>query len=193
MLLNYQKIRQQILKEEKVQLLLRLLMLTDYDAYEHSLRVMEITAEVLSLMQTEYPCKKHVVYSILTGAVLHDIGKSVIPFAIQAIPAKLTANEKEIIAIHANAGYELVHGILNDGIAENIILLHHKKQNEEHNLPFYVIIVEYADITDALLHKRAYKRAFTPTETVRCLKEFAEQELLPPEPIRYFEQYIHNT
>lgn len=100
------------------------------------------------------------------GAILHDIGKMLIPQEILNKPGTLTKLEYDIVKKHTEYGYEILKK--NKFISETaakVALYHHerpdgcgypegKSSNEIHN---YSKIVAIADVYDALTSDRVYK------------------------------------
>jgi len=102
------------------------------------------------------------------GALLHDIGKMLVPKDILNKPAKLDAEEFEIIKSHSLLGYRYILDNINlpDKIAK--VALDHQENYDGKGYPnglkgteinFYAQIVAITDVYDALTSNRIYKRA----------------------------------
>lgn len=114
--------------------------------------------------------------SVIRGALIHDIGKVEVNKQILEKKGRLTAEEYEYIKLHADLGYR--HICENVGpIEKDIVLLHHEKLNGSgyptgsECIPFYVQIVTVADMYDALISKRTYKRMYSHAEAMDILKQ----------------------
>ncbi len=89
------------------------------------------------------------------ACIFHDFGKLLIPEEIINKPYGLTPEEKEIMDLHAELGYQLLK---NTGLNERVLNLvrnHHKTVAENNDLLGQILSV--ADIYSALREKRVYK------------------------------------
>ncbi len=135
----------------------------DEYTYIHSVEVAIlsiITAKNLGYSPTE-------VKNIGMGALLHDIGKVMVPDEILKKPSKLTAEERIEINKHPQNGYELIKNC--DKLpytAKQIVLLHHEKIDGSGypfglsgiEIPEYVRLVTICDIYDAITNDRVYRK-----------------------------------
>lgn len=163
----------QIIRKDNIKALLGTLRLSDEEAYFHSLEVaqfVDMCLQWLSEMNenewTEEECE-----AIITGALLHDIGKAYLPFGLQHASKALDQYDRAIIQIHPILGYEAVKYGDFHPIVTDIILMHHAHADgtgypvldghpfNVHNVPDYVWLVSYADKFEAMTNRRAYKRA----------------------------------
>lgn len=107
------------------------------------------------------------------GAYLHDIGKISIPDSILLKPAALTAAEREVMKTHPVVGYEFARqlGFL-PADSLNVVRYHHEKWDGSGypdglagtGIPLGGRIFAVADVFDALMSARPYKRAWTIQE-----------------------------
>lgn len=104
---------------------------------------------------------------IITGALLHDVGKNAIPPDIMFAPRKVTDQEFEIIKLHVSVGHSILVKKGFSDIVTDIALHHHetaegtgypyKLKGEE--IPWYVDLVHICDMYEALCSKRIYKKS----------------------------------
>lgn len=178
-------------EQATVKVLLNLLKLADEPAYEHSLSVAEITNEFLKLIPNE-EWDEAMRIKIITGALLHDIGKAFIPFNLHSCSRSLDFNTKKIVQTHPNIGYEIVKDCFCPEV-EDIVLLHHEKADgsgypnltedglglfNESNIPDYVTIVSYADILDALITPKLYRNSLSLSDACAVIEKEIDQNKL---------------
>jgi putative nucleotidyltransferase with HDIG domain len=137
--------------------------LRDTETAGHSYRVCQISARVLtSIGGTEAQHR-----SVVTGALLHDIGKLGIPDAILLKPGALNDEERRIMQQHVQIGYDLVKRISSIAEAADIVLMHHERcdgsgypnglTGAEIHLGAKIFAV--ADTVDAMTSNRPYRAA----------------------------------
>lgn len=107
-------------------------------------------------------------------AMLHDVGKIVIPDSILTKPGKLTPEEFEVMTLHPKAGAEILGGVRHPFLerAAQVALAHHERWDGSgypHGLrgeqcPYDARIVAVVDVYDALSEARCYKRAWSADE-----------------------------
>ncbi|MBT3046301.1 MAG: HD domain-containing phosphohydrolase [Candidatus Thiodiazotropha sp.] len=118
---------------------------------------------------------------IAQSAPMHDIGKIGIPDAILLKPGRLTSEEYEIMQRHTVLGYEILKDSLSKYIQTGavIALNHHEKFNGEgypHGLsgeaiPIEARIVAIADVFDALVTDRPYKKSWSIEKAIEYISE----------------------
>ena len=128
----------------------------------------------------------HFIALIYALAPLHDIGKIVVSDRILRKPGKLTDEEYEIMKRHAAVGGSLVREVLNGitdeeyiSFASDVATFHHEKWNgagyptglKEDKIPLSARIMAIADVYDALVSERCYKKPMPPEEAVKIIQE----------------------
>jgi len=123
---------------------------------------------------------------VLPSAQLHDVGKISISDLILNKPDKLTNEEFEIIKRHCVEGKRIIDMITSktedDGFlfhARQFAYTHHEKWNgtgypeklNGYDIPLEGRIMAIADVYDALVSERPYKKAFTHEEAVEIIKK----------------------
>lgn len=124
---------------------------------------------------------------ILLAAPLHDIGKLAIPDEIVNKPARLTDEEYKKMKDHARYGAKIIDELYLKYSKENYLYLareialnHHErwdgtgypdgKKGEEISLA--VRIVSIADVFDALVSERVYKKPYTFEESMGIIESY---------------------
>lgn len=112
------------------------------------------------------------------GALLHDVGKLMVPAEVLNKPGKLTEEEWTLIQSHPSAGVELLADIDFPLDVRPIVESHHERWDGKgypHNLegeaiPLTARVLCIADVYDALTSKRSYKQAFTHDEAMEIMR-----------------------
>ena len=98
----------------------------DHETHGHSVRVVVLAlliADRIGLTQKQRQ-------AVMFGGLLHDIGKIGIPDAILFKPGPLTPEEMKSMKRHVEIGYQMVRGVSLLSGAENVILHHHERWDE---------------------------------------------------------------
>ena len=125
---------------------------------------------------------------IINAAPLHDIGKIVVSDLILCKPGKLTDEEFDKMKVHTTKGGEIIKNILNDlgdedflNVAYEVATFHHEKWNgkgypqnlSEENIPLPARIMAIADVFDALVAERVYKKPMPVDKAIGIIIEDA--------------------
>jgi putative two-component system response regulator len=124
--------------------------------------------------------------SVISSARLHDIGKITITDLILNKPGKLTPDEFELMKTHSIEGEKIIDSIILESGNEAFLLnaklfagSHHEKWDgtgyprglKGADIPLQGRIMAVADVYDALISERPYKKAFTHEKAVEIIKE----------------------
>lgn len=168
------------------ELLESLIDLRVYDeyTYAHSSNVMSLALVVGHALG--FPPEKLRILGI--GALLHDIGKAMVPEAILHKPGKLTEEEFNIMATHPANGIMMLaaYGWATTDI-KNIVFQHHEKFNGS-GYPMKLSgsaisemarIVSVVDVYDALISDRPYKVGLPPNVVYQAIINGAGEHFDP--------------
>ena len=119
------------------------------------------------------------IQAIETAALLHDIGKLAVPEHILSKPGPLTAEERRKMQIHAQVGADIVNAVSFPRPVAPLIHSHHERWDGTgypaglagDAIPLSGRIVAVADVFDALVSERPYKRAWSQAEARAFLVE----------------------
>ncbi len=126
------------------------------------------------------------VENIIKAAPLHDIGKINVPDAILNKPGRLTDEEFAIMKTHAAVGGQIIEHIINIVPvpqylveAKDLAMYHHEKWSGGgypegligDDIPLSARIMAVADVFDALVSDRAYKKGFPLDKAFAIIQE----------------------
>ena len=110
-------------------------------------------------------------WKISLAAMMHDVGKLMIPESILEKPGKLTAEEFEIVKKHTQYGKQMLETSPGElfKLSTDIAYNHHEKWDgtgyrgvKGEDTPECARCVALADVFDALVSRRAYKEPWPP-------------------------------
>lgn len=145
-----------------------------------------ILIEQLEKESEEFHLTKQFCENVIKAAPMHDLGKIAVDDEILRKPGRFTAEEYEIMKVHAGKGAEIVGKALNGledeefmEVAKNIARFHHEKWNgagypeglSGEEIPLEARIMALADVFDALVSKRCYKERYTYEEAFQIMEE----------------------
>ena len=120
------------------------------------------------------------VHVLEVAAPMHDIGKIGIPDSILLKPGPLTPRETEIMRTHPRIGYDILKGSPSKYLSMGAIIAlgHHERYDgtgypnglHGEDIPVVARVVAIADVFDALVNERPYKRPWSVNEALDYLK-----------------------
>ena len=156
-------------------------MIKQKDAYllEHSINV----ATLISIFAKHLRLDREVIKELATGALLHDIGKIKVDDAVLNKPGKLSDNEFEQMKQHAQFSYDIVDEAGLSSISCEIAGFHHERLDGSgypnglcnSEISQFVRMASIVDVFDALTAERVYKKALTPIQAFKILRENSPQ------------------
>ncbi len=149
----------------------------DMESGTHIKRVKGLTRIIAQTYMQLYPeegLTKHKINVIARASVTHDIGKIAIPDNILLKPGRLTDEEREIMMTHTTKGCEMLDLLADVQDKEllqtsyEICRHHHERDDgrgypdhlEGDDIPISARLVSIADVYDALVSERCYKKPF---------------------------------
>lgn len=153
----------------------RALSLRDHDTDEHSKRVVNLTvalAKAVGITGSDLE-------NIRRGAMLHDIGKVAIPDGILRKPGPLSPEDLTIMRKHPQYAIEMLKPVKFLQDALDIPLYHHEQWDGSgypyglsgEKIPLPARIFAVADVYDALLSNRPYRKAWSKQQALDYLLE----------------------
>lgn len=166
-------IKKIIQERELIESLIDLRVYDEY-TYAHSANVMSLSLVVGAAMKL--PMDRLRILGI--GALLHDIGKTLVPEEILNKPTKLTEEEFRIMATHPANGIMILSNYTwaNSDI-KNCAFQHHEKYNgmgypmglKGSQIAELARIVAVVDFYDALISDRVYKKGLPPNVVYQAI------------------------
>lgn len=114
-----------------------------------------------------------VIWNVSIASMMHDVGKLLVPHEIIEKPGRLTDEEFEQVKLHVDYGKKMLENSPGEimRISAVIAYEHHEKWNgtgykhlKGKDISTYAQIVAIADVFDALVSRRPYKKAWTNEE-----------------------------
>jgi HD-GYP domain-containing protein (c-di-GMP phosphodiesterase class II) len=156
------------------------LKVSDEYTFKHSVDV----ATMSMIVGRKHGLSDNEVYEIGISGLLHDVGKSKIPNEILNKATRLTDEEFSMMKQHSLFGY----GILKEknDLSNSIklgVLQHHEKMNStgypmgvsSDKINLFARIISVADIYDALVTQRPYKKPFSPRDAIEMIMSMTEE------------------
>lgn len=169
-----EKIVEQLLEAKTVSLdMLDLRTFDDY-TYRHSVNVAILS--VVIGMGMGYTNEDLV--DLCSAAIFHDLGKLSISKDILNKPGKLTPEENELLRSHSQMSYDILKEKWNiPSRVKAAVLSHHENEDGSgypngltgDNIHMFAKIIHVADVYDALSNERAYKKAYSYSESLEYL------------------------
>lgn len=156
------------------------LKISDEYTFKHSVDV----ATMAMIVAKKHGLGGKDVHEIGISGLLHDIGKSKIPNEILNKAAKLTDEEFAMMKQHSLFGYSILKN--KNDLSNQIklgVLQHHEKINAKgypmgvgaDKINLFARIISVADIYDALVTERPYKKPFSPRDAVEMIMSMTEE------------------
>jgi putative nucleotidyltransferase with HDIG domain len=142
----------------------------------HCVRVADLACELWTRVGTPEDTP---LFWFRIGALLHDVGKLMVPAEVLNKPGKLTDEEWAMVRGHPSAGVELLADIEFPWDVRPIVESHHERwdgRGYPHGLageaiPLNARVLCLADVYDALTSQRSYKRAFSHEEAIEIMRK----------------------
>ncbi len=157
----------------------------DIESGQHVSRIYGMTKYILTHTAFGANLTEDDIENMARGAIMHDVGKISISDIILNKPGRLTKEEFEIMKQHTTKGAMLLEQIASIQEHDSYryacdIARHHHERWDGRGYPdglrgdeisIASQVVSIVDVYDALVSVRVYKKAYTPDEAVRMIKD----------------------
>jgi putative two-component system response regulator len=163
-------------RQEIVERLAQAIELQDPEAGKHANRI----ARISSYLASQLGLDDEQILLLRAAAPMHDVGKIAVADAILLKPGALTPAERGEMETHTEVGHQILTNSESEllRMAARIALTHHEwfdgsgypRGLEGEEIPIEGRIVAVADVFDALLSDRPYRKAMPADEAVEILR-----------------------
>ena len=155
----------------------------DHYTKGHSFRVAAYAKGMAKLLGYTFTKAEQLYFA----GLIHDVGKIGISETIIRKPGKLTPQEYEIIKSHSALGGDILKGIKQFPIFEQVARSHHERYDgagypdglRGRSIPYSARIVAICDTFDAMTSDRSYRKALTDEAALEELKKCAGTQFDP--------------
>ncbi len=163
----------------------------DSYTYNHSIRVADFSHIIASHIGVKAP-------ELLEYAgLIHDVGKLFVPREILLKKGELTPQEYEEVKKHVYVLDDIFAGNVFMGNIVKIARLHHERLDgsgymgmDEKDIPLEARILAVADVADAMLHDRPYRKALDVRDVITILRDLANKNKLDGEVVNVAAKFI---
>jgi putative two-component system response regulator len=135
------------------------------------------------------------------GGIVHDIGKVVVPERVLLKPGPLTAEERKVMEQHPVVGERICAPLRSFRLVLPIIRHHHEKMDgsgypdglKRNTIPLSARILQTVDVYDALTTDRPYRKALSPQEALKTLREEVRRGWWDPDVVSEFEGLVNGA
>lgn len=170
------------------------------NVYKHSVDTRNKAMGIYNFLPIDLKSQANAKY-IQQGAMLHDIGKVLIPERILNKNARLNPEENEIMHLHSRLSEAILSTQNIDPEVLNIVKYHHQNQqgtgyptmkNASRGFDINTEVVALADKYSALTEKRAYKSPMSSEQALGILKTQVDEGFVNPRVYNALVGYVNN-
>jgi diguanylate cyclase (GGDEF)-like protein/PAS domain S-box-containing protein len=155
----------------------------DHYTGEHVEKTVKVAVQIASALQLP----EEEIERIRQAAILHDLGKIGISDKVLCKKGKLTAKEFEVIKKHTQIGVDIIRPIQVLQSLIPLILYHHERWDgrgyphglKGEDIPLGARVVALADVYQALISDRPYRKAYPKEEVIKIIQEGAGSQFDP--------------
>jgi len=151
--------------------------LSDQDGkiFSHGRRVAKLACAIVKYMNYS----KGEIALIYRAAVIHDIGKFLLPKNIVNKPGILSEEERRLIQEHPRLGFELLGDLSAESVVCRVALQHHERLDgsgypfglRSNNIIFPSRVVAIADVVESMASPQVYREGYCMEKAVQEIKQ----------------------
>lgn len=180
-----------LLDIEKFSLYLRLLKLKEKETYMHSVRVSRYSTELAK----KIGFSQEMIAIVWLSALLHDIGKLVVPNYILLGTTKLSEDDYLLIRRHPLDSLIYLQEFTSERVYKGAIEHHERLDGKGYpygikDISIIGRIIAITDTFDAMTSNRTYQNALTYSEALDKIEGFVDLKMYDKEIFYYFKKVI---
>lgn len=154
-------------------------LLSEVSAFDHYIFTHSLNVTIYSLaLGVELKLPQRKLEELGMGAMLHDVGKMLVPFEILTKAGRLTNEEFHVIQKHPEDGFNILRNVPNlPLVAAHCAYQHHERIDGSgyprslvgEDIHYYSRILAITDVYDAVTSNRVYRQAMLPHEGLEIL------------------------
>ncbi|HEX3866581.1 MAG TPA: diguanylate cyclase, partial [Gemmatimonadaceae bacterium] len=157
----------------------------------------ERVADIATALATKTGLDATSLFWFRIGAILHDVGKLIVPAEVLNKQGTLTAEEWGLMRQHPAAGEQMLADVQFPWDVAPMVRSHHERWDglgypdglAAEDIPLPARILCIADVYDALTAERGYKRAFSQLEAIEIMRREVGRQF-DPQLFTYFEDMV---
>ena len=154
---------------------------------QHTQGHCERVADLAGALASRAGFEESALFWFRIGALLHDVGKLIVPAEVLNKPGKLTEQEWALVRQHPAAGEQMLADVEFPWDVAPMVRSHHERwdgmgypdQLAGEAIPLAARILCIADVYDALTTERSYKRAFSQLEAIEIMRREVGRQFDP--------------
>ena len=155
----------------------------DHYTNGHSFRVAAYAKGMAKMLNFSFTDAEQLYFA----GLIHDVGKIGIKESILTKPGKLTDQEYAIIKSHSSLGGDILKGIHQFKIFEQVARSHHERYDgtgypdklKGEDIPYPARIVTICDTFDAMTSDRSYRKALSDEKALKELEDYKGTQFDP--------------
>lgn len=180
-----------LLDIEKFSLYLGLLRLKEKETYMHSIRVSRYSTELAKKLKLS----NEMIAIVWASALLHDIGKLLVPNYILLGTTKLSEDDYLLIRRHPLDSLIYLQEFTSERLYKGAIEHHERLDGKGYpygikDISIVGRIIAIADTFDAMTSNRTYQNALTYNEALDKMQELADLNMYDRELFYYFKKVV---